>query len=92
MSEPGRALARLGADRIHLDAREQRNARRLKADAGQMATDLSIVLGRALENRDFDAVIARALDRVENRPVLMLNMRRPQQQIKADFHDALPDR
>src|SRR5271156_1225912 len=87
MLQPARALLRRRPDRVHVDAWNDANTRRLEAETLEMAAKLGVFSGGAFEHRNFDAVIAGALDVFENRPVFGLDVRCPQEQVETDLHD-----
>ena len=58
MLQACRALRRVGPDRVHVHARKQRDAGGLEAEPFQLPAEFGIVVWRALEHRDLDAVVA----------------------------------
>src|SRR5271166_4406547 len=92
MLQGGGPLLRRIADRVHLDAWNNRNSSRLEPELLQPAPELRIMGGLALEDRDLDAIVTGALQVLQQGPMLRLDMRGPQQHIEADFHSFLPKR
>ncbi len=86
MLQSRRALFRRRANRIHVQAWKDGSTRRFEAETLETAAKLGVLSGRALEHRYFDAVIANALDVLENGPMFGLNVRCPQQQAEPDLH------
>ena len=56
----------------------------------QRLANLAVMLGRALEQRQLDPVVAAALEFREDGKVLFGDMRRPEQQIEAEQHETPP--
>src|SRR5271157_2549537 len=86
MLQGGGPLLRRIADRVHLDVWNNSNSSRLQPELLQPAPDLRVMGGLALEDGDLDAVITSAFQVLQQGPMLRLDMRGPQQHIKADFH------
>ena len=82
MLQRGRALFRRLPDRVHVDAGEKSNCRGFEAEQLQAAPELCVMSRLPLEGRNLDAIIARPLQILEDRPMFGLDVGGPQQQVK----------
>ena len=79
-------------DQVHRRVAHGGDRRALQADAVEHLAEPPVVVRRALEDRDLDAVIAGRLDVLEQVLVLRRDVGRPQEHAEADFHDVSPPR
>ena len=80
----------VGRDQVHAGIAHGGDGGALKPDPVQHLAKALVVVGRALEDRDLDAVVAGRLDVLEQVPVLARDVGRPQEHAETDFHDVSP--